>query len=91
MQDQLNTIAAALAGSGSPAREIGPWLFVYLMGVSVGATLQGGERFGPVFAARGLLGASVAMQERWAEAVQIYPERAEGIARADAELSQHLR
>ena len=52
MQDQLNTIAAALAGSGSPAREIGPWLFVYLMGVSLGASLLASYLYVQFFASR---------------------------------------
>lgn len=52
MQDQLNTIAAALTGGGTPAREIGPWLFVYLMAVSLGASLLASWLYLQFFASR---------------------------------------
>ncbi len=50
----------------------------------------GGESIG-VYTAREVLGASLVMQQRWEEAVQVYAARVEAVAAADSELRLRAR
>jgi CHAT domain-containing protein len=59
--------------------------------LAASAALGFGGESQPVFGARGLLGAALAMQERWEDAVAVYTERVEAIGRADPELRKQVR